>query len=283
MPSPFPGMNPYLEATHLWQGVHKRLIVAISDVLNPQLHPQYRVEVEERVYQDVDDESLLVGIPDDVVIRGSRGTANGDWNSDGNGDGNGGYSSVAVALAESPPKPQIVTLPMPETVREWYLKVRYMGTGEVVTVIEILSPKNKRPGKGRQHYEAKRQKILGSLTHLVEIDLLRHGKPMPMSSNGLQRHYRILVSRSHQRPRADLYAFNLPETIPPFPLPLRSQDAEPMVNLQHLLHRVYDLGSHNLAIDYQQPPVPPLAESDVAWTIEVLSHQGVENSGSSLP
>ena len=30
MPSPFPGMNPYLEQPSVWAGFHNRLIVALA-------------------------------------------------------------------------------------------------------------------------------------------------------------------------------------------------------------------------------------------------------------
>ncbi|MBW4598379.1 MAG: DUF4058 family protein [Calothrix sp. FI2-JRJ7] len=40
MASPFPGMNPDLENPVLWQKVHKRLTVAISNALSPQLRPK---------------------------------------------------------------------------------------------------------------------------------------------------------------------------------------------------------------------------------------------------
>jgi len=103
---------------------------------------------------------------------------------------------------------------MPETVRQGYLEIREVATNEVITAIEILSPTNKLPGKGRQKYENKRQRVLGSLTHLVEIDLLCQGQPMPVYSNGVQSNYRILVSRENYRPQADLYTFNLRDPIP---------------------------------------------------------------------
>ncbi|MEQ8961940.1 MAG: DUF4058 family protein, partial [Coleofasciculus sp. C2-GNP5-27] len=35
MPSPFPGMNPYLENPELWPEVHHWLITAIAESLNP--------------------------------------------------------------------------------------------------------------------------------------------------------------------------------------------------------------------------------------------------------
>ena len=82
-----------------------------------------------------------------------------------------------------------------------------MSTGKVVTVLELLSPANKSPGEGRRLYEEKRLQVLGTRTHLVEVDLLRGGEPMTMRGNGQGRHYRILVSRSERRPQADLQQF----------------------------------------------------------------------------
>ncbi len=151
--------------------------------------------------------------------------------------------------------------------REAYLEVREMATGEVVTAIEVLSPANKRQGKGREMYEEKRNRIFGSRTHLVEIDLLRGGEPMPVLGNDVEAHYRILVSRGDRRPYADLYLFNLPETIPTFPLPLRSGDTEPMIDLNQLLNHLYDRAGYDFVIDYQTEPILALAESEAAGWI----------------
>lgn len=260
MLSPFAGMNPYLEHPALWQKVHKRLIVAIADSLSPQLRPKYIVDIEERVYETSGEDSLLVGIPD-VAVQSSqtptmRETAN-------------------VAVATPPVKPMTVTLPMPEIVRESYLEVREVTTREVVTVIEVLSPKNKRSGEGRKAYEKKRQRVLGSFTNLVEIDLLRSGKPMPILGNSIQSDYRILVSRGEHRPKADLYAFNFQNVIPSCPLPLRSSDVEPLVDLQILLSELYERASYDLVIDYSQEPVPPLSEVNAVWNDAWLRQQGL--------
>ena len=175
------------------------------------------------------------------------------------------------------------------------------GAGNVVTVIEILSPANKRSGTGREQYQIKRQKILESLTHFIEVDLLRQGKLMPMGLDSSQSHYRILVSRSECRPKADLYAFNLQDMIPMIPLPLRSPKTnlhpssqaeippspplplaidesglpELLIDLQGLLHQVYERGSYDLAIDYTQDPVLALSESDVDWLATLLQKQGL--------
>lgn len=68
MPSPFLGMDPYLENPDLWSEVHSRLIVTISDALDDQLSDRYRVAIEKRVYQTTPDDSLAIGIPDVAVI-----------------------------------------------------------------------------------------------------------------------------------------------------------------------------------------------------------------------
>lgn len=250
MPNPFPGMNPYLEHPEIWPGVHHWLIVELARFLSPQLRPKYRVAVEVRMYETIGEESLLVGIPD-LTVKSSKETTQ--------------QPLTNIAVAQSPTQPQIVEVPLPETIKQGYLEVREVATSEVVTAIEILSPVNKRSGEGRKQYENKRNKVLGSSTHLVEIDLLRQGQPMPVYRSNMQTHYRILVSRGNRRPQANLYSFNLPDTIPAFPLPLKSGDKEPLVDLQLLLSNVYDQASYDLAIDYRQEPVPSLSAEDRVW------------------
>lgn len=193
MPSPFPGMDPYLEHPGAWPNVHHRLITAIAISLAPYLRPKYRVVVEEAIYQTTGQDSILVGIPDVSVQRHRQMTD---------------QRLTDVAVSPSTAQPITVTLPMPKTIRQGYLEVRDVATSEVVTVFEVLCPANKRPGEGRTTYEAKRQKVLGSATHLVEIDLLRQWEPMPILNDRVQTNYRILVSQSQHRPKADLYALN---------------------------------------------------------------------------
>ena len=260
MPNPFPGMNPYLENPDFWSEVHNRLIVAIADVLVPQLVPKYRVAIEKRVYEIRGEESLLVGIPD-VSVQRNRAARNPIT------------SNVAVAAPATAPVQ--VTLPMSEEVRERYLEIVDLATKEVVTVIEVLSPANKRPGDGRKMYEEKRDKVFGSRSHLVEIDLLRIYQPLPVFGNDIDGSYRILVSRSDCRPTADLYLFDLPNAIPAFPLPLRPEDTEPIVDLQALLNAVYDRAGYDFSIDYSADIVPPLSESDAVWADTLLRERGL--------
>lgn len=254
MPSPFPGMNPYLEHPGRWQEFHSRLIVAIADELGPKLRPKYRAAVELRIYEDASNELTLIGRPDTTVFQ----------------------AIPNIALTDSPEsnvatvEPVMVEVPLPEEIRERYLAVREVASGEVVTTLELISPSNKRPGKGRSQYEEKRLAILGSQTHLIEIDLIRSFTPFPMRGNIQPSLYRILVSRSPQRPRAALYPFGLPDAIPPFPVPLKPNEPETMVDLQCLVHQVYDRAGYDLEIDYTQDPMPPLEGKDMTWLNEFL-------------
>jgi hypothetical protein len=95
-------------------------------------------------------------------------------------------------------------MPLPDEVRETYLEVRETGTDYVLTVLGVLSPTNKRPGRGRRIYQDKRMEVLASRTHLVEIDLVQGWEPMPIMGNGSSSDYRILVSRGDCRFSATL-------------------------------------------------------------------------------
>ncbi|MFN6515424.1 MAG: DUF4058 family protein [Nostoc sp. CreGUA01] len=250
MGNPFPGMNPYLEQPELWHQVHNRLIVAIADDLTPQIAPKYRVSIEERVYTSVDD-ILLVGIADVAVAN--RNTTD--------------ISTTLTAAKLT--EPSKVKVPIPEQVTERFLEVRATQSKEVVAVVEILSPKNKRSKEGRAAYQSKRQKILASGTNLVEIDLLRQGESMPVLG-AIATDYSILVSRSYNRPDADLYTFDLKHPIPVFPVPLREGEPEPIIDLQRLLNEVYERARFDLAIDYSQPLKIVRSPQEEAWVKEIL-------------
>jgi Protein of unknown function (DUF4058) len=251
-------MDPYLEHPSAWPNVHHRLITAIADDLAPQLLPKYRVLIEERIYQLEGQDSILVGVPDVTLSKTSLDVQE--------------RRLKMVAIAP-PSQPISVTLVIPETVRQGYLEVREIATEQVVTVIEMLSPVNKRSGKGRMEYENKRAMILSSSSNFVEIDLLRQGEPLPIQGSSIQSTYRILVSPQEQRPKAELYAFNLADPIPLFPLPLSPADLLPTINLRTLLDGVYDRSGYGLVIDYSQAPIPPLTESEAQWSRQWL--QGV--------
>jgi hypothetical protein len=244
MPSPLPGMNPFLESSELWSEFHSRIIVAIADALSETLSQDYRVAVEKRVYLSQGEEMILIGIPDVSITAAPQFSAGG----------------VAVAA-----EPVVVEIPLAEEVAERYLEIREVATGRVVTVIELLSPKNKRSGAGRDAYLQKRQRIMMSQTHLVEIDLLRGGGSLPMVG-GTRSDYRILISQSSRRPKADLYAFSLRQPIPSIAVPL-AEGSSVLLDLQLLLHQIYDRARFQMAINYQQIPLPQVSEADQIWVL----------------
>src|SRR5438876_707711 len=70
MPSPLPGMDPFIEKPSRWPGFHLRVISTAADVLVARLHPRFLVSVEERVYIcDEADPGRHVLIPDISVIE----------------------------------------------------------------------------------------------------------------------------------------------------------------------------------------------------------------------
>ncbi|MDB9529476.1 DUF4058 family protein [Oscillatoria sp. CS-180] len=265
MPSPFPGMDPFLEQPAFWSSFHSRLVVAIADALAPNLRPRYYVEVETRTYWDTPDGELFVGIPDDVVLTRTQ--------------------SLQVEASQSQsaviayPRPQEVTLPVPVETRERYLEIREVGTDAVITVIEVLSPKNKRRGNGRTTYETKRNTVLSSATHLVELDLLRADSPLPMQGANSS-DYHVLVSRSDRRPQADLYALTVRDPLPLFPLPLKTSEENLPVDLPDIFRGVYDRAGYDLRIDYHQPiPPPQLSETNRIWINQLLADYDTFQNG----
>jgi hypothetical protein len=237
MPSPFPGMDPYLEQSIFWSSFHFRLIGGIAAAIEPQLSLQYYLEVETRTYQS--DEQILIGVPDAAVFSKTSGNRP---------ESTAFVESSVVAQSY----PQRVSLPMLRPVHERYLEVRQAKTDAVIAVIEVLSPKNKRAGEGRIAYEKKRRIILDSTTHLVEIDLLRGGQTMPIVGVRSQAAYRILVSRSEQRPAADLYGVTVPQSLPTVPVPLPAGEPVPSLNLQAVFDRVYEEARYAIRIDYSR-------------------------------
>jgi hypothetical protein len=256
MPSPFPGMDPYLEHPDLWPDVHNGLIAALRDALAPVLRPRYYVALEERTYLDDPPELLLVGRPDLAVVAAA------------------GAGPPGARERPREPRSVEVELPLAVPVRETYLEVRGVADADVVTVIELLSPANKRPGAGRRLYLDKRLSILATRTSLVELDLLRAGEPMPTRGPATPGEYRILVSRGWRRPRAELIPFGVRDPLPPCPVPLRQGEDEPTLALGAVVGALYDRAGYDLRIDYQRDPVPPLTGDDVSWAAGVVAGRG---------
>ncbi len=251
--NPFPGMNPYLEQSRVWPDVHNDLIAQLRSSLGPQLPPQYRIAIDQRFEIDVAfpvDDADSRNIVPDLSLTTGRANAGG----------------VLVDEPSAPAGGLLVATPAP--VRVTYLEVRQAPTDRVVTVVEVLSPTNKTPGSGRTDYLSKREDILASDVNLVEIDLLRGGEPMPLTTPVPYCHYRILVSMGWRRPKSYLFPFMVHDPIPKFPLPLLQGVPAPEADLGPLLASMHHTARYNMAVNYDRPPPRPALDAETLQWVE---------------
>ncbi len=251
MSSPFPGMNPYLEQEDVWHDFHDSFMPVARDLLNAQLGDRYIVKIDEHVYvHDLAEEHREFLGRADVAVASLH---------------NSPTASSAVGVLEAPVE---VEVPRPDIERELFLEIRDRRTRQLVTVLELLSPSNKIPGRDRDQYLDKRDQFLAGRVHLVEIDLLRGWPRMPVV-NLPPCDYYALVSRVEKRPKAELWPIRLRDRLPVIPVPLRQPDPDLRLDLQEILHRIYDAAGYVKFI-YDSEPVPPLAPEDAAWARTLL-------------
>jgi hypothetical protein len=253
MPSPFPGMNPYLERDAAWDDFHNRFIVRAADAVAAQVDPRYIVRIEDQIYlhEKAAKRRRRLG-RGDVVAKGGRSP---------------GPTSAAVATLAPVAAPVRVVLPEVEEERKPFIQIRDRDLQQVVTVLELLSPTNKKPGGKRRQYLHKRNVILNSSVHLVEIDLFRSGERMPGAEGDFT--YSVLVSRAADRPEAGLWPVKLRERLPVVPVPLNPGDADARLDMQEILNIVYDAARYATYL-YEARPNPPLSAEDAAWAEGLL-------------
>jgi hypothetical protein len=160
--------------------------------------------------------------------------------------------------------------------RHSYLEIRDREGHELVTVLELPSPANKRPGPDREQYLAKRRQLIASPVHLVEIDLLRGGPRLPVEGLG-ECDYYLMVSRAEDRPDVGLWPLRLADRLPPIHIPLRPPHPDARLDLQELLHRLYDAAGYGDYI-YAGTPQPPLQGERAAWAEQVLRERGIQQA-----
>jgi Protein of unknown function (DUF4058) len=253
MPSPFPGMNPFLEQSDAWQDFHDSFIPAIRDAVSPQVSPAFLVKIEEHLYiHELSVEQRLRLGNADVSVSRNPGAGTG--------------AATAQAVHDAPAR---ILLPAVEFEKQLFLEIRDRHNRELVTVIEVLSPSNKQPGPDREQYLAKRGNLLRGKVHLVEIDFLRAVPRLPLEQAPHSDYY-VMVSRAEERPEAEFWPLMLREPLPVVPIPLRPPWPDAHVNLQEILHIVYDRAYYKDYI-YSHSPEPPLGAEDAAWAAALLA------------
>ena len=249
--SPFPGMDPYIE--RYWGDVHTTLIIYAKDALQERLGGELRARAQEQVVIEDPDPaapSRRFIKPDVMVIEYGDATSQTEAEDGG------------IAVAE----PLVIHVPPFESTHR-YLEIIDVASGDrVVTIIEFLSPTNKRPGDGRDKYRQKREECLHGRVNLVEIDLTREGtrellaKPWQIPPSH-QTIYQGCVYREARPDDRELYAMPLWKPLPVIKVPLRPADQDVLLPLQPLIDEVYERGRYD--IDYGQPCRPPLEAADV--------------------
>lgn len=259
MPSPFPGMDPYIEDVDLWRDFHAELASQIKHQVAPQIRPRYFVRLTPRAtYDTVELGKPRSAYPDAAIIaaRPLRESA-------------GMYAAVA-----EPPIENRVEIEV--EVQDFALEIRDENS-ELVTAIEILSRVNKRRGHDAyKTYREKRRGILRQDVHLLEIDLLRVGERVPVLDPLPDAPYYVYLSRENLRPRIGVWAIQLQDTLPTISIPLRRPDPDAVLDLQRALETIYDLSMYEESINYREPPPsPPLSETDAKWLDEFLRVKGL--------
>ncbi len=269
MPSPFPGMDPYLEG-YLWPDFHHRLATEISRRLTPRLRPRYVARLEFSVVQDSPPDTEISIMYPDVEVALAQGSRLAEAVAE--------YHILAVDTPEVadqpvdviPPAPLTLPLLEPVEVRQVTIEVRDVGHNELITCIEILSPINKRE-PGLTKYRHKRARLRQAGVHLLEIDLLRRGL-RPIQHPALPvTPYLITLTRAYAA-QVEAWPIQLADPLPVLPVPLRDPDPVVPLALGLALTAIYDEAAYDLSIDYSQPPPPPpLTPVETSWLQEKLA------------
>lgn len=259
MPSPFPGMDPYLEEEVYFHPIHQRLIAIFSEQLQPLLPEAYWAELGNRRWSEP------AKPPPDAVVQ----------------------AMVRAARARrgmvQQNEPLLVHVPIAE-MSEWFLDISigHDDREQLVTTIEVLSISNKtEKEKGRDLYLEKQQKVLESDIHLVEIDLLRGGQhttAVPLAAMKEKLHswdYHVCIKRFDKVEKLSTYPIPLPERLPILAIPLLPGDGAVPLDLQKALDHIYDNGPYPRRVRYTTPvPPPALSEERAAWVQQVLRAAG---------
>jgi hypothetical protein len=255
MPSPFPGMDPYIEDPAFWQDFHRRWITYCADALNERLPNDYEARVDEqiRLIEYTADERRIA-IPDVAVAHGAESPR---FNPTRQPSGD-------VAILE----PMSIPMPVVEEVRDVWIEILHRPERSLITIIELLSPSNKM-GSGLGEYRAKRRAILQQPVHLVEFDLLIGGSRLQLRHALPNGDYYAFITRWDRRPNVDVYFWSLRQPLPSIPIPLRSPNQNVLLDLGQLAAQVYDRGRYRNSLRYDRPPTAPLSADDAQWAIEL--------------
>lgn len=264
MPSPFPGMDPYLEHPEIYPDFHDSVITYLREYLQANLPAPYFAALGRRVWIELSRRS----VGPDVQVRRPSGPSPRRPDEGG----------VAVATTKAA-QPVVVKVSHDEF-REPFVEIYAKGAGgkRLVTSIEVLSLSNKTPGeRGRELYKRKQDELLSSKVHMVEIDLLRDGEhttavPLYLAHEecGLF-DYHVSVHRFDEPDTFYVYPVRLQDRLPAIGIPLLPGDADVTIDVQSVFDRCYHAGPYVREISYGVDEIiPSLAPELAAWAAGIL-------------
>jgi hypothetical protein len=240
-----------------------------SDWLQERLPGDLRARVEERVVIAPPGEAARAIVPDVRVVERPRRAIEG-----------GGGAAVAVAEPEveaevGPEEDEPLVLILDDERTVGFIEVVEAGTRDrIVTVIEVLSPANKRPGRDQDKYLQKREELARGRINAVEIDLLRAGDrilaaPRELLPDRYRTPYQVCVQRAARPLAVEVYRAPLRRRLPRVRIPLRETDPDVRLDLQAIVDLTYKNGGYD-DIDYKVEPDPPLGPDDAKWADGLL-------------
>jgi hypothetical protein len=259
MKSPFPGMDPYLEPH--WLDVHSSLANNARDSLNEHLPADLIASVEERIAVQSESGVDQIYGPDVRVFQppAERRTF---------------VEEPAGGLIVAPFRLFVQVDPIIER----SIRILEPGNERLITVIEFISPTNKK-GDGLRAFIDKREELLQSGVNFVEVDLVRAGdwrkllRPHQADQNAVSI-YRVTVRVPQDPAAVYLFPIRLQDRLPSQVLPLRKGDPEIKLELQSHIEHAYVSGRYDRRIDYTKPCEPPLDSEDAAFADELLKASG---------
>lgn len=260
MPSPFPGMDPYIEAFGLWPDFHSKLISEIERQLSAVVPDRYVVRTPLRSYVVLStfDKNSGGHMEPDVAILARAALPK-------KRQRKGGLTVMEASKKETFVK--MMRAPISIEHHEPFIEIHQVHPERrLVTCMELLSPSNKRFGtKGWQKYQSKRQSFLAGSANFVEMDLLRNGQRMPMDDEWPDSPYYLLVCRMEEAPYCSVTEAHFTRPLPEVSVPLASPDPDIKLALQPLVDAIYTRSKYIQDIDYSRPLKPPLDPRDDAW------------------
>src|SRR5262249_33835132 len=132
MPSPFPGMDPYLESPEIFPDFHDSFITYLREALQANLPTPYFAALGRRVWIEVSRRSIG---PDVEVLRGQAPSPR--------------RPEPAPAVADLPVARPVIIKVSHDEFREPFVEIYTRGEEgkRLVASVEVLSLANKTPGE----------------------------------------------------------------------------------------------------------------------------------------